>query len=110
MANPYTSHTRVLVTTIKIIQILRSPTLFDCQDLYTCGMKVMEVRKDPKYPMYSTMLAGRFISKGMLFILMSTKILLSTNTQFLHHFIANPGGGKSSIVEKILHGNHSGEV
>jgi hypothetical protein len=48
MANAYTNQTIVLVRTIKIIQILRSPTLFDCQDLYTCGKKVIEVKNDPK--------------------------------------------------------------
>ena len=58
MANAYTSHTIALVITIAIIQLLRSPTLLDCHDLYTCGTKVMAVRKDPKYPIYSTMFAG----------------------------------------------------
>jgi hypothetical protein len=59
MAKPYTNQTMVLVITINTIHILRSPTLLDFQDLYTWGMNVMEVRKDPKYPINSTHWAGK---------------------------------------------------
>jgi hypothetical protein len=50
LATPYTIHTRVLVNTIRIIDRLRSPTLLVFQALYTCGKKVMALRKLPKYP------------------------------------------------------------
>jgi hypothetical protein len=48
MEKPYTSQTMVLKMTMETIHTLRSPTLLDFQDLYTCGIKVTEVRKEPK--------------------------------------------------------------
>ena len=49
----YTSQTIALMITISTIHVLRSPTLRVCQALYTCGMKVMLVRKAPSRPTYS---------------------------------------------------------
>jgi len=47
IAKPYTNQIMVLEITINIIQILKSPTLFAFHDLYTCGKKVMALKKDP---------------------------------------------------------------
>ena len=54
LATPYTIQTRVLVKTIRIMVKLRSPTLFVFQALYTCGKKVMALKKLPKQPTIST--------------------------------------------------------
>jgi len=48
VAKAYTNQTMVLVTTINIIQILKSPTLLVCQALYTWGIKVIADRNAPK--------------------------------------------------------------
>ena len=48
IAIPYINQTEALVITINTIHLLKSPTLLVCHALYTCGIKVIEVRKDPK--------------------------------------------------------------
>ena len=55
---PYHSQTSVLVITIRIMERLRSPTLFVRQECQTCGTNVTQVRKDPTYPMKLVRLEG----------------------------------------------------
>ena len=100
---PYASHTKVLVITINTIQVLRSPTLLDFHDLYTCGIKVIDVRKDPKYPISSIDDCGKLKSSCIVYVLFG-------DAYFVHNQIAHAGIGKSTIVKQILHGNHSGKV
>jgi len=47
---PYTNQTSVLVKTIKIMAMLKSPTLFDFHALITWGIKVILLRKAPTWP------------------------------------------------------------
>jgi hypothetical protein len=100
---PYASHTRVLVTTINTIQVLRSPTLLDFHDLYTCGIKVIDVRNDPKYPISSIDDCGKLKSSCIVNMLFG-------DAYFIHNQVAHAGIGKTTIVKQILHGNHSGKV
>ena len=89
---PYVSHTRVLETTIKTIQVLRSPTLLDFHDLYTCGIKVIEVRNDPRYPISSMDDCGK-LSRSCI------ENVLFGDAYFVHNQVAHAGIGKTTIVK-----------